>query len=295
MPLTYYTCTNCGFWQYYFAAPPDCPVCTDVRNDLPEDGWEFTSAAEIAERERRGEIVCRWREIDDRVWMFSNEPLLGIGSSGYLIERETGNIAFESPGWWTIAALEKLDELGGVRFISASHPHGFGAIHQLQENFPGASIAFQRDAVRFTKALAVNQVFDDVLAIDEASTLYHVGGHYEGQSGLYYAPRKILFCGDALKFDLDADGKTAAISCHKAFHKQIPLSKKEIENYLRVIGELDFRQACSPFEHAPDVQTADAVRLFEEQLNSVRTFAQPLKIEREQERSDETDLTKENE
>ena len=276
MPLTYYSCTNCGFWQHYFAAPPDCPVCSDVRNDLPENGWEFTSAAEMLERERRGEVSCGWREIDDRIWIFSNEQPLGIGSSGYLIERETGNIAFESPGWWTQSAIEKLDALGGVKFISASHPHGFGAIHQLEDFFPGATVAFQREAVQFTKALAVNFVFDDVLAIDEAATLYHVGGHYEGQSVLYYEPRRILFCGDALKFDVDAVGKTVAVSCHKAFHKQIPLSKMEIENYLRVIGNLDFRQACTPFEHAPDVSAAVARRLFETQLASHRTTAAPL-------------------
>lgn len=281
MPLTFYTCNNCGFWQHYFAVPPDCPVCTDVRNALPENGWEFTSAAAMEAREHSGEVACVWREIDEKIWMFSNETPLGIGSSGYLIERETGNIAFESPGWWTRAAIEKLDRLGGVRFISASHPHGFGAIYQLEDYFPDATVAFQREAVQFTKALAVNFVFDDVLAIDDAATLYHIGGHYEGQSILHYAPRKILFCGDALKFDLDADGKTAAVSCHKAFHKQIPLSKREIETYLRVIGNLDFTQACTPFEHAPDANTAVARQLFEAQLASHRTTAAPLFIERQ--------------
>ena len=280
MPLTHYTCANCGFWQYYFAAPPNCPVCSDVRNALPDNGWEFVSETEMAERERRGEVKCVWREIDDGIWMFSNEMPLGIGSCGYLIRRETGNIAFESPGWWTRAAIEQLDSLGGVAFISSSHPHGFGAIYQLEENYPAATIAFQREAVQFTKALNVNFVFDDVLAIDEAATLYHVGGHYEGQAVLYYEPRRILFCGDALKFDLDADGKTVAVSCHKAFHKQIPLSKMEIENYLSVIGKLDFRQACTPFEHAPDAATADAVRLFEKQLASHRTTTEPISLER---------------
>ena len=278
MALEHYTCTNCGYWQQYFAAPPNCPVCSDVRNALPENGWKFVSAGEMSKRERRGEIKCRWREIDDGIWMFSNETPLGIGSSGYLIERETGNIAFESPGWWTRNALEFIDDLGGVKFMSSSHPHGFGAIYQLEKYYPGAAVAFQREAVQFTKALAVNLVFDDVLAIDEAATLHHVGGHYEGQAVLYYEPRKILFCGDALKFDLDADGKTVGISCHKAFHKQIPLSKKEIENYLRVIGNLDFRQACSPFEHAPDAKTADAVRLFQTQLASYCTTAAPLPL-----------------
>ena len=281
MAFEFYTCTNCGFWQNYFAAPPNCPVCSDVRNDLPENGWEFATAAAMEERESAGEVECVWREIDAGIWMFSNKVPLGIGSSGYLIERETGNIAFESPGWWTRAALEKLDELGGVKFISASHPHGFGAIYRLQKNYPAATVAFQREAVQFTKALAVNFVFDDVLAIDAAATLYHVGGHYEGQSVLYYEPRRILFCGDALKFELNAAGETVAVSCHKAFHKQIPLSKKEIEKYLEVIGELDFTQACTPFEHAADAKTADAVRLFDEQLNAARTFTFPIEVKRE--------------
>lgn len=280
MALTHYSCTNCGFWQHYFAVPPACPVCSDVRNALPENGWEFVSEAEMFERERRGEVKCRWREIDEGIWMFSNETPIGIGSSGYLIRRETGNIAFESPGWWTRAAIEFIDSLGSINFISSSHPHGFGALWQLEENYPGSTIAFQREAVQFTKAFCVNFVFDDVLAIDEAATLYHVGGHYEGQSVLHYAPRRILFCGDALKFDLDEDGKTFAVSCHKAFHKGIPLSKTEVENYLKVIGNLDFTQACTPFEHSSDATTADAVRLFEEQLASHRTSAAPIEVKR---------------
>lgn len=278
MPLEHYTCTNCGYWQQYFTVPPNCPVCSDVRNALPENGWEFVSASQMRERERRGEVKCLWREIDVGIWMFSNETPLGIGSSGYVIARATGNIAFESPGWWTEEAIKFIDSIGGLRFVSSSHPHGFGAIYQLEEYFPGITIAFQREAVQFTKALMVNLVFDDVLAIDEAAMLYHVGGHYEGQSVLYYEPRKILFCGDALKFDLDENGKTIGISCHKAFHKQIPLSKKEIENYLRVIGDIDFRQACSPFEHAPEASTADAVRLFRMQIESHRTTASAMPL-----------------
>lgn len=280
MPLTHYSCANCGFWQEYFAVPPFCPVCSDVRNALPEDGWQFVSASEMKEREQCGAVTCAWREIDQGVWMFSNGEPIGIGSSGYLIERETGNIAFESPGWWTADAIEFMDSRGGVRFFSSSHPHGFGAIWQLEENFPGATIAFQREAVQFTKALRVNFVFDEILAIDEATTLHHVGGHYEGQTVLHYAEREMLFCGDALKFDLDENGKTVAVSCHKAFHKQIPLSKNEIENYLRVIGNLNFRQACTPFEHCADVTNDDARRLFEEQLASHRTTAEPILLDR---------------
>ena len=48
MPLSPWTCTNCGHWQRWFATPPSCPVCTDVRNALPDDGWDFRPLDEDA-------------------------------------------------------------------------------------------------------------------------------------------------------------------------------------------------------------------------------------------------------
>ena len=131
--MKHYSCSNCGFWQHFFDVPPFCPVCMDVRNDLPPNGWDFISSNEMFEKEKSGEIECVWREIDENIWMFSNGEPIGIGSSGYLILRENGNIAFESPGWWTQDDLKKLNELGGVRFASSSHPHGFGAFYQIQK------------------------------------------------------------------------------------------------------------------------------------------------------------------
>jgi hypothetical protein len=281
MPYNHYSCDNCGNWQEYFAIPPACPVCSDVRNALPENGWSFTSADEMREREQKGEITCSWRQIDEDVWAFSNAPQIGIGSSGYLIVRETGNIAFEAAGWYTTDALKFIQTLGGIKILSASHPHGFGALWQLEREFQPQFVAFQREAVQFTKAFNVNFVFDDALEIDDDAKLLHVGGHYEGQSVLYYAPRKMLFSGDTLKFDLDDSGKTVGLSCHKAFHKQIPLSRKEIKKYWEVLSSVDFTQVCTPFEHTPDARTADALRLFEAQLDGARTFTAPIKIERE--------------
>ena len=47
MPLSPFACTNCGHWQKYFATPPHCPICSDVRNDLPADGWEFVTPPQL--------------------------------------------------------------------------------------------------------------------------------------------------------------------------------------------------------------------------------------------------------
>jgi len=33
MPRSPFSCTDCGHWPRYFAAPPNCPVCSDAGLD----------------------------------------------------------------------------------------------------------------------------------------------------------------------------------------------------------------------------------------------------------------------
>jgi hypothetical protein len=115
---------------------------SDVRNALPENGWNFVSADEMKMREAAMEIRCSWRFVEDDIVVFENSPQIGIGSSGYLILRSTGNIAFEAAGWYTQSALQKIAELGGIRFLSSSHPHGFGALWQLQRESEPEDVIF---------------------------------------------------------------------------------------------------------------------------------------------------------
>ena len=95
-------------------------------------------------------------------------------------------------------------------------------------------------------------------------TLHHTGGHYEGHSILYDAERRAVFCGDALKIDFDADGTAQRISCHKAYHKQIPLSRGEAQRYREVFAKLDFTAAFTPFECATNIDTKAALALLDD-------------------------------
>lgn len=277
MPLHHYCCSDCGAWQEYFATPPFCFVCCDVRNALPADGWRFVSARQMREREERGEATTHWEWVNEDIVKFMNQPLIGIGSCGYLIVRPQGNVAFEAAAWYSQEALDFIASLGGIATLSCSHPHGMGALWQLQERF-SPEVAIQRDGVQYTKAFRVTVAYDLTLELDDELSLHLVGGHYEGHAVLHDRKRKALFCGDALKFETNAEGATTHLSCHKAFHKRIPLSHDEIRTYRRVIGALHFTQAFTPFEHAPRITTADAVALFDYQLASRRTSTQPIRL-----------------
>lgn len=271
MPLSPYACTNCGTWQRYFAVPPDCPVCSDVRNDLPEDGWAFVTPDDLAQR-----LDFHWREAIPGIWEFWSTPRFGLDSHGWLITHPDGNVAFEAAPTYSADQLAKIDELGGIRFLAASHPHGYGALYQLQDRF-APELLIQKDDLRWTKAFRVTLPYDEGIELRPGLTLLHTGGHYEGHAILYDAERRAVFAGDALKIDFDGQGAASGISCHKAYHKQIPLSRGEAMRYREVFAKLDFTSVFTPFEYATGIDTAAALRLLDQVIEGP-PFTRPMAL-----------------
>ena len=263
MPLVPWACGHCGFWQKHFQ-PRSCPVCDDTRNDLPEDGWQFFSEAEVATR-----LTGSWRVLDRNLVAFTTDPPFGLNGTGWLLLHPEGNTAFEAAPYYTPPMLDEIARLGGIRFLAASHCHGYGALWQLQDVFQPEVLAIQKDDLRMTKAFRVTWPYDDALQLRPGQTLLHIGGHYEGHAVLHDAGRRTLFCGDAFKIDQNAAGESIAVSTHKAFHKAIPLSPGEAKHYRAVIGTLDFDTVCTPFEHAPGITTDMALAVLDDQLNGI--------------------------
>ena len=274
MPLSPWACSNCGHWQKYFAVPPSCPVCSDVRNDLPDDGWDFRTPAQV-----EAALTWNWREVTPGIHEFWTTPRFGLDSHGWLLTYPDGNVAFEAAPYYSEAALAEIERLGGIRILAASHPHGYGALYQLQERFKPEALLIQRDDLNWTKAFRVTWPYDESFVIRPGLTLHHTGGHYDGHAVLHDAQRRALFAGDSLKVDFDHDGAPAGLSTHKAYHKQIPLSRDEAMRYRDVISTLDFDQVFTPFEHAPNTTTADAVALLD-QVIAGPPFTHPIPIAR---------------
>ena len=225
--LTPHCCTRCGFWQQHFAEPPSCPVCTDLRHPLPTNGWDFRTPEEI-----EATVETRWREVGDGIFLFENEPAVGIGPCGYLVQRPAGNVAFEGASWYSGAALDFIAEKGGVDALSASHAHVYGALWQLARRFR-PEIVFQKDALPFAQQHfgqrsdqmggstpggrdarfrkkgdgegyipPVSWPFDETAELLPGAVLHHTGGHTPGHAVLHLEDQEALFCGDALKFTL---------------------------------------------------------------------------------------------
>ncbi len=265
-----YLCTNCGFWQQHFEAPHGCPVCLDFRHTPPDEGWEFLTVEAAAAR-----YQTRWKTDDLGVTTFTNAPKLGIGPSGYLIARKSGNIFFESCGFYDEAALNHIEEQGGIAHLSFSHPHSFGAAWQLQQRFE-PQVAVQVRDLGWSQTLDTDFPFDDQLELDEGATLIHSGGHFDGHSVLHLRDRKILFAGDMLKFHFDGE-QFIGLSTHKAFNRGVPMSHGEVRRYREVITPLEFEHVYTTFERAPDGSKALALQLFEAQLSGAPFFG-PMEV-----------------
>ena len=259
MPLAPFTCANCGFWQRAFAAPTTCPVCLDFRHTPPEDGpLRFLTRAEVAAGHR-----CAWKEDENGVVTFRNEPRLGtIGPNGYLVPHpDGGSVVFEATGWYSEAALGFIAARGPVRVLAASHPHAYGALWQLQERFPEAAVVVQTADLPWTGAFRATRPFDDRMEPAPGLTLYQVGGHFPGQTVLHWARGNdggeggggILFAGDMVKFHfgMAGPGVPEGVSTHKAFNRCIPMSHAEVRRYREVVASLPaFGQVYTTFESA---------------------------------------------
>ncbi|MFD4787117.1 MBL fold metallo-hydrolase [Streptomyces sp. NPDC058459] len=272
MTLSLWTCAHCGHWQRWFAPPPSCPVCSDVRNALPEDGWDLRAEPDVAAAHR-----TVWRRVLPGVTEFSTRPVLGLGSVGWLIETGLGNVCWEATGHYGPEALGRIERLGGVAVLGSSHVHGYGALWQLQDHFAPPDVVVGTEDLTWTKTFRVTRPVDERMEIAPGLTVHRTGGHFAGHCVLHDAGRGVLFCGDALKPELDASGRAVGLSCHKAFHARIPLSRAELSRYREILAPLAFTAIATPFEYAAPVTTADVLHLIDRLLEGrAHTDALPL-------------------
>ena len=278
MPLTRYACTHCGTWILWFDTrePPFCANCMDVRNALPPEDFTYLP---IAAAERPGAYRTHWREVLPGLWDFRTTPQLGLGSHGWLIERAGGNVAYEAAPFYTPAARAFIASRGGIDVLGASHPHGYGALWQLQEHHRPRELVIHRDDLEHTKAFRVTRPVDDRHRLGDRFELRRLGGHYEGQTALYDRELRVLFLGDALKIEFGPGETPVALSCHKGYHYAIPLTRAELEHYREVFSTYRFDHVCTPFEFGRGVDRATALALVGYLLDT-GIHTEPVPLER---------------
>jgi hypothetical protein len=96
---------------------------------------------------------------------------------------------------------------------------------------------------------------------------------------LFDRARRLVLCGDALKFELDAADRRRAtsISAHKAYVRGVPLTPAELRRYRDVFAPLDFTATWTPFEQVRNSGRAEALALIDRQLRT-RPYASQVAL-----------------
>jgi glyoxylase-like metal-dependent hydrolase (beta-lactamase superfamily II) len=213
--------------------PPCCRICEDERQYVGWDGQQWTTIAGLREAGFR----CELRELEPDLVGVGVVPELGIGQRALLVRTPAGNLLWDCVGFLDDAAVARVNELGGVAALSASHPHFYGAISEWSAAFGGAPIwlpsADRQWVTCPDPALAFYQGRHQPLP---GVTLVQCGGHFPGSAVLHWPAGAgglgALLTGDTVAVVSDR----RYVSFMHSYPNLVPLPAGEVR---RVVAALD--------------------------------------------------------
>src|SRR5580692_5705403 len=116
-------CVTCGN-HFPDPCPQICTVCADERQWVPPGGQRWTTLAELAAAGHRSDI----RTVEPGLTGIGTDPPVAIGQRSLLVSTPEGNLLWDPSGFIDDAAVAAVRSAGGLRLVTASHPHFYGAI-----------------------------------------------------------------------------------------------------------------------------------------------------------------------
>jgi hypothetical protein len=165
------------------SAPQQCVICTDERQWVPSSGQRWTTLEELAAGGHKSDI----RQVEPGLLGVGANPPVAIGQRGLVIQTADGNLLWDPPGFLDEQAVQAVSEVGGLRAVTASHPHFYGSMVEWSHAF-GAEILLPRaDAHWLTRPDPAVRTWSGTLEVLPGVTLVQCGGHFPGSAVAHWA------------------------------------------------------------------------------------------------------------
>lgn len=182
--MSAWVCATCGNHYPEQDVPPEqCVICTDERQWVPPSGQRWTTLVELAEAGHRSEI----REVEPGLLGVGANPPVAIGQRGLVVRTDGGNLLWDPPGFLDELAVDAIREAGGLRAVTASHPHFYGSIVEWSHAFDAEILLPQVDAHWLTRPDPAVRTWSASLAVLPGVTLVQCGGHFPGSAVVHWA------------------------------------------------------------------------------------------------------------
>ncbi|MFL6110915.1 MAG: hypothetical protein ACJ786_06135, partial [Catenulispora sp.] len=114
-------CETCGCHYYSEEDTPQeaCPICEDDRQWVPATGQRWTTLDKL----RSEGFVSEVRAVEPGLTGIGASRMIGIGQRGLLLDTGAGNVLWDPSPFLDDAAIQAVRDAGGLRAVSASHPH----------------------------------------------------------------------------------------------------------------------------------------------------------------------------
>jgi hypothetical protein len=197
--VTVWICATCGNHYADTVTPPGaCVICADERQWVPPSGQRWTTLADLSAAGHRSVV----REVEPGLTGIGADPPVAIGQRALLIRTPEGNLLWDPPGYLDEAAIQAVSDAGGLRAVTASHPHFYGSIVEWSHAFNADILLPEADAQWLTRPDPAVRTWSGTLSVLPGVTLVQCGGHFPGSAVAHWAGGAggagVLLAGDTI-------------------------------------------------------------------------------------------------
>jgi hypothetical protein len=234
-----------------------CRICSDERQWVPVEGQLWTSLDELAAEGHR----LRLREVEPDLFSLTVEPSFAIGQHSHLIRTPAGCLLWDLVGFVDDAAVERIQRIGDVVALAASHPHHFGAQVAWSHALGGVPVwVAEADLEWVARPDPVIRPWAGTLDVLPGVTLTQIGGHFPGSAVAVWAAGAagsgVLFSADTIQTNRDR----ATVTFMRSFPNRIPLSAAVVARIAGAVEGLRFDRLYDNFGQAIHAGAHAAVR-----------------------------------
>lgn len=228
-------CATCGV-EHDSPLPDVCAICNDDRQYLPADGIQKWTTLSDLQVHRTTSV----RELEPRAYGITSDPPIAIGQRSVLVQTNDGNLLFDPLNYIDDDAVNRVSELGGIRWIVPSHPHMYGVQLEWSAAFSNATVLVNaRDKEWLARTGDAIEFWEGEYVLTPDLKLLETGGHFPGQTVVHWTGADgagVLLSGDAIVPVADRGWATFM----RSYPNQIPLSAKAIRRIADTVKDLTF-------------------------------------------------------
>lgn len=176
-------------------------------------------------------------------------PVFGIGQQSLLIKTANGNVLWDPISYLDSKTIEVVHRVGGIKAISASHPHFYASMVEWSLAFAHAPIVLPEDDQRWIlRSCDSIRFFKDRIEILPQIEVFRCGGHFPGSSVLAWQSgangKGALLAGDTIMVAMDRK----SVSFMYSYPNLIPLSAEKVRTIIGTLNRVRFDRIYSAWK-----------------------------------------------